>query len=139
MLQGLHSLRYYGLRDILVNGTSGISGALLGHGVGMIGNRRDSFRHPLPPNNISPFPRCCFVMQLSAAALLAVGLYHYREAEPPLLLSLPLLLSTLLLFLCAPEVIFISRSHHGWQVVFWLTAFFLLYPLLIRSGGLVFR
>jgi hypothetical protein len=49
MLQGLHSLRYYGLRDILVNGTSGISGALLGHGVGMIGNRRDSFRHPLPP------------------------------------------------------------------------------------------
>ena len=33
MLQGLHSLRYYGWRDIIVNGSAGLSGALLGHGL----------------------------------------------------------------------------------------------------------
>ena len=32
MLQGLHSLRYYGWRDIIVNAVAGLSGAMLGHG-----------------------------------------------------------------------------------------------------------
>ena len=134
----LHSLRYYGWRDILVNGMAGLSGALLGHGL-------RCFVRPLPVNRVLrngggfSFRLSLLYLALAAAtAWLVVSLFAQRGGQFSILSFLPLAVASLLVVILYPECIFTSGRHHGLQVLWWLACALLLYPLLTNYAGMEF-
>jgi hypothetical protein len=138
MMQGLHSLRYYGWRDILVNGMAGLSGALLGHGLHCFSLPLPS-RGGLPAGSGVPFRLLGQYLALAAAtAWLVAALFDQRGGTFSVLSYLPLAAVSLLIAILHPEYIFTSRRHHGLQALWWLASALLLYPLLANWTGMEF-
>lgn len=137
MLQGLHSLRYYGWRDILVNGLAGLGGALFGHGLRW-------FVRPAPPGGRQrsggpPFRLVLLHAVLAAAAAwLIASLFGQRGEHFSILSYLPLAAVSLLIAILHPGYVFSTARHHGFQVIWWLACALLLYPLLANSLGMEF-
>lgn len=137
MLQGLHSLRYYGWRDIIVNSCAGLSGSLLGHGLmsfeGKGGKNPNSRRNQLTPGVIA-----LYSMLFGAVVLQVILLYKQRGMHISYISLLPLSGICLGISLVYPALILNSRKNHGLQAVFWLAAGLLIYPLAANLAGIEF-
>ena len=138
MLQGFHSLRYYGWRDIIVNGMAGVSGAFLGHALFCFdragqGKAAVSAREPVRAGLI-----VFFILLFGAVTLLIIALYQPGGAIVSLYPLLPLATICLLIFFLHPEMVIDSRKHHGLQAVFWLALGLLIYPVLVLFTGIEF-
>lgn len=136
LLQGLHPQRYYGWLDIIVNGSGGLSGALLGHGLLCCVRPEVEARQPGvrgPAGLVTLF----FLVGASTAWLVLM-LYQQRGSTISLLALLPQAASCLLLMVLRPEIVFSSRTQHGLQVAFWLALSLLAYPLAARFAGMEF-
>lgn len=136
MLQGLHPQRYYGWRDMIVNGAAGLGGALLGHGLFCcvrpeIEEARARVRGPA-------LLAALFLLLAAATTWLVASLYLHRGQTLPLPALLPQAAVGLLFILLRPDLVFSSRLQHGLQVLFWLTFGLLAYPLAARLAGLPF-
>lgn len=136
MLQGLHPKRYYGWLDMIVNGTSGLSGALLGHGLlcctrPEVGTKQPGVRGPGALLTL-------FLLLGASTAWLVVVLYQQRGQPFSLFVLLPQLVCCLLLMVLRPEIVFSSRIQHGFQALFWLAFSLLAYPLTARIAGMKF-
>jgi hypothetical protein len=135
MLQGLHALRYYGWRDILVNGLAGLSGALLGHGLYCF------VRPPRPGSAVrtgpvfSPGLVLLYLLLAAATVWLVVALFLQRGGVFSILSFLPLAAASLLTLYRHPEYILTTRRHHGLQAVWWLASALPVYPLLANWTG----
>lgn len=138
MLQGLHPLRYYGWRDILVNGLAGLSGALFGHGLRCFSRPQPS-RGSFRTGSGGSFRLILPYLALAAAtAWLVVSLFRQRGENVSVFSFLPLAAASLIIVLLHPEYIFTSGRHHGLQAVWWLASALLLYPLLANWTGMEF-
>jgi VanZ family protein len=138
MLQGLHSLRYYGWRDITVNGMGGLSGSLLGHGL-------MSFERPgvtevmrRKGGGITPGAVLVYGFLFAAVALHVYLLYQQRGSRFTTLSLLPLTGACLLTGILYPGIVMNSQRHHGLQAVFWLALGLLVYPLVANLAGMEF-
>jgi len=135
MLQGLHSLRYYGWRDILVNGLAGLSGALLGQGLYCFVRPPRSGSAVRTGPGFSPGLVLLYLLLAGATAWLVVALFRQRGGTFSVLSFLPLAASSLLIVRRHPEYIFTSGRHHGLQAVWWLASALPVYPLLANWTG----
>ncbi len=137
MLQGFHPLRYYGWRDIIVNATAGLSGALLGHGL-------HSFDRPGRKGEGERALGCSGLVLVLYPLLLGgvvwqIYVLFQQRGEPFSLFSwLPLAAVSLLIGFTEPGIVFDSRRRHGLQTVFWLASTLVFYPLLTRLTALTF-
>lgn len=137
MLQGLHSLRYYGWRDIIVNGTAGLSGALLGHGL-LSFERPDVAPATGEKKFFTPGLIASYVLLMAAVAVQVIVLYRNRGSHLSYPVLLPLPAVCLVIFAFYPDVAVSSQKHHGLQVVFWLALGLLVYPLAANLAGIEF-
>ena len=135
MLQGFHPQRYYGWRDIVVNGTAGLSGALLGHG--LLGLERPG--RTRPAGRIRPGLAALYAPLPAAVAWQVFCLYRQQDESFTVLSWLPLVVVCAVIAVAAPATVLDSRRYHGFQAVFWLTLLLPLYPLLTRFTTLTFR
>lgn len=138
MIQGLDPLRYYGWRDMIVNGLAGCCGALLGHGLRFfeIASAHDADHEPRRP--VSPGLAFFSVMLFAAVGWLVVALYEQRGGAVSVTSLLPLACLGLIITVRYPEVVADSREHHGLQTVFWLALGLMIYPVLINVAGIRF-
>lgn len=136
MLQGLHSQRYYGWLDIIVNGTAGLSGALLGHGLHCCARRTVGTAQPKVRGLAGLV--VLFLLLGASTVWLVIMLYQQRGTALSLFILLPQVVSCLLLMVLRPEIVFSSRTQHGFQAVYWLAFSLLAYPLAARLAGMEF-
>lgn len=136
MLQGLHPQRYYGWRDIIVNGTAGLSGALLGHG--LLCCVRPTVETPRPRIRGLAGLVSLFLLLGASSVWLVIILYQQRGSAFSLLFLLPQIVCGILLIVLRPEIVFSSRTQHGFQAVFWLAFSLAVYPLAARFAGMEF-
>jgi len=137
MLQGLHSLRYYGWRDMIVNGMAGLSGAMLGHGLVSF-EKIEAGSRPQRDQSVSAGQAALFVLLLAAMVGLVVYIYRHRGGIffwPSLV---PVVASSMAIAFLYPETVFGSEKHHGLQAVFWLVLGTVFYPVIAALGGLEF-
>lgn len=138
MLQGFHSKRYYGWLDIIVNAMAGMSGAFLGHALFCF-DRKDvqgisgSGRQLLGAGLVS-----LYILLYGAVVVLVIALYNQHGATVPWYKLFPLAVTSVLIVMCYPKIVFDSWQHHGLQAVFWLAVTLLVYPLLIHFAGIKF-
>ncbi len=137
MMQGLHSLRYYGWRDITVNAAAGVSGALLAHGLvcfdaAETGEVRSG-------KMFSAGQGMLFACLVATVVWLVIYLYQHRGNEVVYPALVPLILCSLVIAAVYPAQVFNSKKNHGLQAVFWLASGLVVYPLLAGLGGLEFR
>lgn len=138
MLQGLHSLRYYGWRDVIVNGMAGLSGSLLGHGLLSFekpGGQKAAHSKIL---QIKPGIMVVYALLMAAVAAHVFLLYQQRGSHISYLSLLPLTGTCLIISALYPEMIVNSRRNHGLQAVFWLALGLLVYPLAVNVAGIEF-
>lgn len=136
MLQGLHPQRYYGWLDIIVNGTAGLSGALLGHGLFCCARPTVGTARPKARGLAGLV--ALFVLLGASTVWLVIMLYQPRGNAIPLLALLPQVICCLLLIALRPEIIFSSRTQHGFQAIFWLAFTLPAYPLAAWLAGMEF-
>lgn len=138
MIQGLHPLRYYGWRDMIVNGLAGCGGALLGHGLRFFETASPHDADHEPRRTVSPGLAFFYVMLFAAVGWLAVSLYEQRGGAVLVTSLLPIACMCLVITVLYPEVVVDSREHHGLQAVFWLALGLMIYPVLINVAGMRF-
>ncbi len=138
MIQGLHPLRYYGWRDMIVNGLAGCGGALLGHGLRFFATASPHDADHEPRRPVSPALASFYVLLFAAVGWLVVALYEQRGGSVPVTSLLPLACMCLVITVLYPEVVVDSRAHHGLQAVFWLAFGLTIYPVLINVAGIRF-
>jgi hypothetical protein len=140
MLQGLHPNRSYGLRDMLVNGTAGASGALMAAGAGL--RRGISSPAGIPAGGRSApaiIPAILLAIQAAALIFLVFTLTHFTEVPPPAWTGAPLavggtgLLAWIRFGSPSPGV------RHICTVFAWITLPFALYPVMPHVSPLVFH
>jgi len=138
MLQGLHSLRYYGWRDIIVNGTAGLSGSLLGHG--LLCFERAGVSQPAGHKRraVTFGVVALYILLAAAVAAHVVLLYQQRGNRFTSLSIFPVTGACLLIGVLYPEIVMNSQKHHGLQTVFWQALGLLIYPLAVHLGGMEF-
>ncbi len=137
MLQGLHTLRYYGWRDMVVNGVAGLSGAMLGHGL-VCSEKSSSGRIPGPGRPVLPAQAVLFGFLIAALVWQVIYLYQHRGDTffwPSLV---PVAAIGMLIGFLYPETVFRSGRHHGLQAVFWLALGTVLYPAAAAISGMEF-
>lgn len=133
MLQGLHSLRYYGWRDMTVNGVAGLSGAMLGHGLLSFG--KPLIQGSLPEEKEIAAKQYILFACLFAAVIWQIGyLYDHRSGPESLFAVIPVVvcgavIAAVNLFLPS------GNRHHGLQILFWLSVSLPLYPLISIVTG----
>ena len=138
MMQGIHSLRYYGWRDIIVNGMAGLSGSLLGHGLLSFERHGASSSGNLQRTKVTIGMVGLYILLAAAVVFLIVLLYQQRGGQFSYLSFLPMAGVSLLLGVLYPEIVMNSQKHHGLQAVFWLALGLLIYPLMVNLGGMEF-
>lgn len=127
MLQGLHSLRFYGWRDMIVNAVAGLSGALMGHGLLSFENEKTfDFKGKF---SLTMSVMAVYALLLVSVVFHAYMLYQQRGSDFSYIRMLPLAGMCALAWKINPDVIFDSRKNNGLQSVFWLSFGFLVYPL----------
>ncbi len=137
MLQGFHSLRYFGWRDIIVNGMAGISGAFLGHALFCF-DRTTQVRVTSAGEKVTPGLFVLLVFLYGAVTVLVAALYQQRGAVVSLYPLVPLAAICILIVFFYPDAVLSSRKNHGVQAVFWLGLLLLLYPLITRFASVDF-
>ncbi len=138
MLQGLHSLRYYGWRDIIVNGSAGLSGALLGHGLLCFEGPGNSQTAGHNRQVLTAAIVVLYILLAAAVAAHVVFIYQQRGSQFNYPSLLPLTGVCLLIGGLYPEIVLNSYKHHGLQAVFWLSLGLLAYPLIANLVGMEF-
>lgn len=138
MLQGLHSLRYYGWRDVIVNGMAGFSGALLGHGLLTFDQSGGEKTTIGSVQQSSPGIIAVYGLLMAAVVIHIIVLYQQRGGQISYLYLLPLSGVCLTIGVLYPEVILSTRRNHGLQAVFWLALALLIYPLAVNFGSIEF-
>jgi VanZ family protein len=138
MLQGLHTLRYYGWRDIIVNGTAGLSGALLGHGLISFEKEGAGKTSCSKKEIFSAGIIAAYLFLMTAVASQVILLYQNRGGDFPYPAFLPLSASCLTIVFFYPRIVFDSHVHHGFQTVFWLSLALIVYPLAANIVGIDF-
>ena len=137
MLQGLHSLRYYGWRDIIVNAMAGLSGALLGHGLLFFDNQiPDKASYQRQP--VSALQAGLVIVLFAAVIWQIAFLFDHKGDSMSSLVVIPVLLCCGLIGLLYPGTVFNSKTHHGMQTVFWLALGLCVYPLVVRLSSIEF-
>jgi len=137
MIQGLHSLRYFGWRDIIVNAVAGFGGAMLGHGL-------ICFEDEGLAESLGPVPRVTVVQAVLFAGLLGAVvwqvayLYRLHGKTPAYLALAPVIACCLLIGVFQRKMILGSENHHGLQVIFWLSLGLIVYPVLAALEGIEF-
>lgn len=129
MLQGLHPLRYYGWRDIVVNAVAGLSGALLGHGLICFegdepGGTSRSWRGQSAGRAV------LFAALLAAVVWQVLYLYHHLGNGDVFLAVAPVTVCAVMIAALYPKSVFGSRTNHGLQAVFWLSLGLVVYPVI---------
>ena len=137
MLQGLHSLRYYGWRDIIVNAVAGFSGAMLGHGL-VCFDVYESGEKEKPGHSILPGQLIVFVLLQAAVVWQVIYLYQHVGGNISNIVFVPITICCGVIAGLYPESVFSSKEHHGFQAVFWLALGLVVYPLLGRFRGVEF-
>lgn len=128
MIQGLHSLRYYGWRDMIVNASAGLSGAMLGHGLVCF---EELFPDkPAAGRSATASRGILFTALLAAVVWQILYLYHHRGAVIPLAALAPVTVGCAAIAGIHPRLIIASKDNHGLQTVFWQSLALLAYPLL---------
>lgn len=129
MLQGLHSLRYYGWRDIIVNAVAGFSGAMLGHGLVCFDAHNPG--HTTKPWQLNMAGQLIvFLALLSTVVWQVIYLYHHRGDAIAFSAFVPLTLCCVVIAVLYPELVFRSQKNHGLQAVFWQCFALAVYPVL---------
>ncbi len=138
MLQGLHSLRFYGWRDIIVNGMAGLSGSLLGHG--LVCFERPGVEEAMRRTGkvVTPGVAAVYTLLFAVVAAHVYLLYQQRGSQTAYLSLLPLSGACLLTGILNPGIVMNSWRHHGLQAVFWLAVGLLAYPLVANFAGMEF-
>ena len=133
LLQGLHPLRTYGIRDILVNALGSAGGGLIWHGFRL-------FEHPehdsSQPERLTRFSALYLVWLFCSVLVFFIPLFYFREEILPLWPGAPLA-AGLALFLAATA----KRSahfNHGIWAVSWGAYTLLAYPIAARLVPVVF-
>lgn len=107
LLQGLHPLRTYGIRDIVVNALGSVGGGLIWHGFKLFeysGKTDDDTVHP-------PGFTCFYLVWLFCSVLIFfIPLYSFREALLPLWPAVPLIAS-LILYVTSRDKMMPSLGH----------------------------
>jgi len=138
MLQGLHSLRYYGWRDVIVNGMAGLSGSLLGHGLLSFEKPGGQKTTRNKSKEITPGIIVVYTLLMGAVVAHVIFLYQQRGSHFTYHSLLPLTGSCLVISVLYPEMIVNAQRNHGLQAVFWLALGLLVYPLVVNFGGIEF-
>lgn len=133
MLQGLHPLRYYGWRDMIVNAVAGLSGALLGHGLVCFDNKVPGEK-TASVRPVSSGQALLFFALLTATIWQVKYLYHHRSDSMSVFVITPICVLCTLIAFMYPGTVFSSRNHHGLQTVFWLCLALAFYPVIAGMG-----
>jgi len=134
LLQGLHPLRTYGLRDIVVNTVGAIGGSCIWHGFNL-------FQRTLnDPDQSVTFPRRTALVYLlllfTAVTFLVISLYFYRKQPVPLWPTIGLLLSYIYFYYYSSQ--FPCNWKHGLTALSIGSLPMMIYPLAARLDALVF-
>ncbi len=129
MLQGLHSLRYYGWRDIIVNAVAGLSGAMLGHGL-VCFDAYESGKKVKSGRLILAGQTIVFAVLLAAVVWQVIYLYQHVGGNIAYAVFVPITTSCVVIAGLYPKDVFSSKKNHGLQVVFWLSLGLVVYPTL---------
>jgi hypothetical protein len=137
MLQGLHPSRTYGLRDIVVNGTAGASGALAAVGVGL-------WRGPSGPLHLPAPIAAALAVQAVALTFLVMTLMRYVgvnpvDAPPPAWAGAPLAIGGIALMALFRSGSPSPGARHIHLVISWTTLPLALYPVIPHVTPLVFH
>lgn len=129
MLQGLHSLRYYGWLDIVVNAVAGLSGALLGHGL-LCFDADGSEKTSWSWRGQSGGRTILYAALVAAVVWQVLYLYHRRGNGDLYMAVVPVTACGVIIAARYPETVFDSRNNHGLQAVFWLAVGLVVYPVI---------
>jgi hypothetical protein len=137
MLQGLHPSRTYGLRDIVVNGTAGASGALAAAGIGL-------WRGPSGPLHLPVRIGAALAVQAVALIFLVITLMRYVgvdpvDAPPPAWAGAPLAIGAIALMALFGSGSPSPGARHIRMVIAWTTLPLALYPVIPHVTPLVFH
>jgi hypothetical protein len=138
MLQGLHSLRYYGWRDIIVNAVAGFSGAMLGHGL-VCFDPYESGNKAKPEQSILSGQVIVFTFLLVTVIWYIIYLYHHVGGNVAYAVFVPIAACCGVIAGLYPESVFSSKKNHGLQVIFWLSLALIAYPALAGLNWVEFR
>lgn len=135
LLQGIHPLRTYGLRDMAVNGISAAGGALIWHGADLFpGNQQSSTGNKTRSSSAALL---LYILWLVIAVpALVVPLTAYRYDLIPYWPMLPLAGGLVFWFLYGAG--FAPSSRHGLVVLSWLSFLLLCYPVVINVASIPF-
>ena len=137
MLQGLHPSRTYGLRDIVVNGTAGASGALAAAGIGL-------WRGSSDPLHLPVWIGAALAVQAVALIFLVMTLMRYVgvnpvDAPPPAWAGAPLAIGGIALMALFRSGSPSPGARHIRMVIAWTTLPLALYPVIPHVTPLVFH
>lgn len=127
LLQGLHPLRTYGIRDILVNALGSAGGGLIWHGFKLFEKKAEAY------DKIASSPGLiCFYLAWLFCSVIAffIPLYYFREKLLPLWPAFPLIVS-LILFIATNSKL-LSPFSHGIRAVSYASFTLLTYLIVAR-------
>lgn len=137
MLQGLHSMRYFGWRDIIVNAVAGMSGGMLGHGLMVF--EREKQVGAGEGQGRAAFAQYAWLVLLSGVLIWQVSyLYLHRTGIALYAAVGPLLVFGLISAVWYRSIFCGFSGSYGLRVMFWQAAGLVLYPLAARYLGIEF-
>ena len=127
LLQGLHPLRTYGIRDILVNALGSAGGGLIWHGFKLFENKGETYDKTLSPPGFIYF----YLAWLFCSVItFFIPLYSFREKLLPLWPAFPLIVSLILFIAIKPKLL--SPFSHGIRAVSYASFAMLSYLIVAR-------
>ena len=130
LIQGLHPDRYFGHRDILVDGLAAVAGALAGHGLKLYDN--------IPKRNVDWVFPSWWALAVVAVGLIAFlyPLPEFRKIPLPLWTLVPLSITALMWYLLdrTPRLVGDPAS-----ITVWLVFFMISYPVLTHTTPVGFQ
>lgn len=127
LLQGLHPLRTYGIRDILVNALGSAGGGLIWHGFKLFENKGKTYDKTLSPPGFIYF----YLAWLFCSVItFFIPLYSFREKLLPLWPAFPLIVSLILFIATKPKLL--SPFSHGIRAVSYASFAMLSYLIVAR-------
>ena len=127
LLQGLHPLRTYGTRDIVVNALGSAGGGLIWHGFKLFEHSGQYIESPAP---LTRFTSVYLVWLFCSVLFFFIPLLYFREEQLPLWPAFPLA-AGLMVFIAATSGKTVHFNHGIWAVSCASYALFA-YPIAIR-------
>ncbi len=133
-LQGIHSSRTFGLRDIAVNTVAALAGCFLWHGLALFAGKKKM----KGPDKKQIFPTGGYLLWLSLSVfLLILPMPAYRFAAIPIWICLPLAASTV--YWCSFFINHDSELSPGINVLSYTAIALLIYPVIINIFHIPFH